>query len=128
MDDRDPLCLDDIKMSPGSHHSHNGRDRDLLDRHLDSLSMSSASSACSALSWDGSPSSLSCRAVIELKKEPCEDLEEDDEHEVSKTSHLLGHNYSIKVVRHRFTFFRFFAKLNFRFFFYFFFLLFTFYD
>ncbi|XP_011499687.1 PREDICTED: Krueppel-like factor 7 [Ceratosolen solmsi marchali] len=77
-DERDPLCLEDIKLSPGD-HSHNGRDRDLLDRHLDSLSMSSASSACSALSWDGSPS-LSCRALI-LKKEPSEDLEEDEEHE-----------------------------------------------
>ncbi|XP_044589055.1 Krueppel-like factor 6 [Cotesia glomerata] len=77
-DDRDPLCLDDIKFSPGD-HNHNGRDRDLLDRHLDSLSMSSASSACSALSWDGSPT-LSCRALI-LKKEPSEDLEEDEEHE-----------------------------------------------
>ncbi|XP_032451830.1 Krueppel-like factor luna isoform X2 [Nasonia vitripennis] len=77
-DDRETLCLEDIKLSPGD-HSHNGRDRDLLDRHLDSLSMSSASSACSALSWDGSPS-LSCRALI-LKKEPSEDLEEDEEHE-----------------------------------------------
>ncbi|XP_058805233.1 Krueppel-like factor luna [Phymastichus coffea] len=77
-DDRETICLDDIKLSPGD-HSHNGRDRDLLDRHLDSLSMSSASSACSALSWDGSPS-LSCRALI-LKKEPSEDLEEDEEHE-----------------------------------------------
>lgn len=78
-DERDPLCLDDIKFSPGDHND-NGRDRDLLDRHLDSLSMSSASSACSALSWDSSPS-LSCTAVI-LKKEPSEDLEEDEEHEV----------------------------------------------
>ncbi|RLU27609.1 hypothetical protein DMN91_001413 [Ooceraea biroi] len=76
-DERDPLCLDDIKFSP-SDHNDNGRDRDLLDRHLDSLSMSSASSACSALSWDSSPS-LSCTALI-LKKEP-EDLEEDEEHE-----------------------------------------------
>ncbi|KAL7298181.1 hypothetical protein TKK_0009177 [Trichogramma kaykai] len=76
-DDRDTLCLDEMKLSPGD-HSHNGRDRD-LDRHLDSLSMSSASSACSALSWDGSPS-LSCRALI-LKKESSEDLEEDEEHE-----------------------------------------------
>lgn len=78
-DERDPLCLDDIKFSP-SDHNDNGRDRDLLDRHLDSLSMSSASSACSALSWDSSPS-LSCTALI-LKKEPSEDLEEDEEHEV----------------------------------------------
>lgn len=78
-DERDPLCLDDIKFSPGDHND-NGRDRDLLDRHLDSLSMSSASSACSALSWDSSPS-LSCTALI-LKKEPSEDLEEDEEHEV----------------------------------------------
>ncbi|XP_046734533.1 Krueppel-like factor 6 [Diprion similis] len=76
-DDRDPLGLEDIKFSPGD-HNHN-RDRDLLDRHLDSLSMSSASSACSALSWDSSPS-LSCRALI-LKKEPSEDLEEDEEQE-----------------------------------------------
>ncbi|XP_066592084.1 Krueppel-like factor luna isoform X2 [Prorops nasuta] len=76
--DRDPLCLEDIKLSPGD-HNHNGRDRDLLDRHLDSLSMSSASSACSALSWD-SPPSLSCTAVI-VKKEPSEDLEEYEEHE-----------------------------------------------
>ncbi|XP_051166232.1 Krueppel-like factor 6 isoform X1 [Leptopilina boulardi] len=74
-DDRDPLCLEDIKFSSGD-HNHNGRDRDLLDRHLDSLSMSSASSACSALSWDSSPS-LSCTALI-LKKEPSEDLEEDE--------------------------------------------------
>lgn len=78
-DERDPLCLDDIKFSPGDHND-SGRDRDLLDRHLDSLSMSSASSACSALSWDSSPS-LSCTALI-LKKEPSEDLEEDEEHEV----------------------------------------------
>ena len=77
-EDRETLCLDDIKFSPGD-HNHNGRDRDLLDRHLDSLSMSSASSACSALSWDSSPS-LSCTALI-LKKEPSEDLEEDEEHE-----------------------------------------------
>ncbi|XP_014480192.1 PREDICTED: uncharacterized protein LOC106747309 isoform X2 [Dinoponera quadriceps] len=77
-DERDPLCLDDIKFSPGDHND-NGRDRDLLDRHLDSLSMSSSSSACSALSWDSSPS-LSCTALI-LKKEPSEDLEEDEEHE-----------------------------------------------
>ncbi|KYQ59210.1 hypothetical protein ALC60_01796 [Trachymyrmex zeteki] len=77
-DERDPLCLDDIKFSPGDHND-SGRDRDLLDRHLDSLSMSSASSACSALSWDSSPS-LSCTALI-LKKEPSEDLEEDEEHE-----------------------------------------------
>ncbi|KAK0177168.1 hypothetical protein PV328_001246 [Microctonus aethiopoides] len=77
-DDRDPLCLDDMKFSPGD-HNHNGRDRDLLDRHLDSLSMSSASSACSALSWDSSPT-LSCRTLV-LKKEPSEDLEEDEEHE-----------------------------------------------
>ncbi|KAJ8687921.1 hypothetical protein QAD02_023716 [Eretmocerus hayati] len=77
-DERDPLGLDDIKQSPGD-YSHNGRDRDSFDRHLDSLSMSSASSACSALSWDGSPA-LSCRALI-LKKEPNEDLEEDEEHE-----------------------------------------------
>lgn len=75
-DDRDSLCLDDIKFSD---HNHNGRDRDLLDPHLDSLSMSSASSACSALSCDSSPS-LSCTALI-LKKEPSEDLEEDEEHE-----------------------------------------------
>ena len=68
----DEMSLDDMKMSP----SHNGRDRD-AERHLDSLSMSSVSSACSALSWDGSPS-LSCRT---LKKEP-EDLEEDEAHEV----------------------------------------------
>lgn len=83
MDDRDPLsCLeDDMNLSPSDHHSHNGRDRDLLDRHLDSLSMSSASSACSALSWDGSPS-MSCRALI-IKKEPSLDLEEDEEHEVN---------------------------------------------
>lgn len=81
-DERDPLCLDDIKFSPGDHND-NGRDRDLLDRHLDTLSMSSASSACSALSWDSSPS-LSCTALI-LKKEPSEDLEEDEEHEVCCT-------------------------------------------
>ena len=78
-DDRDPLCIEDMKIVPGD-HSHNGRDRDLLDRHLDSLSMSSASSACSALSWDSSPS-LSCTALI-LKKEPSDYLEEDEEHEV----------------------------------------------
>lgn len=78
-EDRETLCLDDIKFSPGD-HNHNGRDRDLLDRHLDSLSMSSSSSACSALSWDSSPS-VSCTAFI-LKKEPSEDLEEDEEHEV----------------------------------------------
>ncbi|KAF7380863.1 hypothetical protein HZH66_014239 [Vespula vulgaris] len=77
-DDRETLCLEDIKFGPGD-HNHNGRDRDLLDRHLDSLSMSSASSACSALSWDSSPS-LSCTTLI-LKKEPSEDLEEDEEHE-----------------------------------------------
>ncbi|KAK1121385.1 hypothetical protein K0M31_010187 [Melipona bicolor] len=77
-EDRETLCLDDIKFSPGD-HNHNGRDRDLLDRHLDSLSMSSSSSACSALSWDSSPS-VSCTAFI-LKKEPSEDLEEDEEHE-----------------------------------------------
>lgn len=75
-EDRETLCLDDIKFSPGD-HNHNGRDRDLLDRHLDSLSMSSSSSACS---WDSSPS-VSCTAFI-LKKEPSEDLEEDEEHEV----------------------------------------------
>ncbi|KOX77677.1 Krueppel-like factor 7 [Melipona quadrifasciata] len=67
-----------MEFSPGD-HNHNGRDRDLLDRHLDSLSMSSSSSACSALSWDSSPS-VSCTAFI-LKKEPSEDLEEDEEHE-----------------------------------------------
>lgn len=78
-EDRETICLDDIKFSPGD-HNHNGRDRDLLDRHLDSLSMSSSSSACSALSWDSSPS-VSCTAFI-LKKEPSEDLEEDEEHEV----------------------------------------------
>ncbi|XP_014605831.1 PREDICTED: Krueppel-like factor 6 isoform X2 [Polistes canadensis] len=77
-DERETLCLEDIKFGP-SDHNHNGRDRDLLDRHLDSLSMSSASSACSALSWDSSRS-LSCTALI-LKKEPSEDLEEDEEHE-----------------------------------------------
>ncbi|XP_015127225.1 Krueppel-like factor 6 isoform X1 [Diachasma alloeum] len=77
-DDRDPVCLDEMKYSPGD-HNHNGRDRDLLDRHLDSLSMSSASSACSVLSWDSSPT-LSYRALI-LKKESSEDLEEDEEHE-----------------------------------------------
>lgn len=75
-DERDPLCLDDIKFSPGDHNDN----KDLLDRHLDSLSMSSSSSACSALSWDSSPS-LSCTALI-VKKEPSEDLEEDEEHEV----------------------------------------------
>ena len=85
-DDRETICLEDIKLSPG-HHSHNGRDRDLLDRHLDSLSMSSASSACSGLSWDGSPA-LSCRALI-LKKEPSEDLEEDEEHEVSNADNWI---------------------------------------
>lgn len=73
-DDRD-LCLEDMKFSPGD-HIHNGRDRDLLD----SLSMSSGSSACSALSWDSSPPVLSCRTVP-LKKELSEDLEEDEEHE-----------------------------------------------
>ncbi|XP_034937885.1 Krueppel-like factor 6 [Chelonus insularis] len=77
-DDVDPLCLDDIKFSPGD-DNHNGRDRDLLDRNLDSLSMSSSSSACSALSWDSSPT-FSYRALI-VKKEPSEDLEEDEEHE-----------------------------------------------
>lgn len=75
-----------MKFSPGE-HNHNGRDRDLLDRHLDSLSMSSASSACSALSWDSSPT-LSCRALI-LKKEPSEDLEEDEEHEVRIDVYIL---------------------------------------
>lgn len=66
-----------MKFSPGD-HIHNGRDRDLLD----SLSMSSGSSACSALSWDSSPPVLSCRTVP-LKKELSEDLEEDEEHEVN---------------------------------------------
>ncbi|XP_076286383.1 Krueppel-like factor 6 isoform X2 [Lasioglossum baleicum] len=77
-EDTETLCFDDIKFSPGD-LNHNGRDGDLLDRHLDSLSMSSSSSACSALSWDSSPS-FSYTAFI-LKKEPSEDLEEDEEQE-----------------------------------------------
>ena len=98
-EDRETLCLDDIKFSPGD-HNHNGRDRDLLDRHLDSLSMSSSSSACSALSWDSSPS-VSCTAFI-LKKEPSEDLEEDEEHEVRPFAgfacYILS-NISFAVIR-----------------------------
>ncbi|PNF43693.1 hypothetical protein B7P43_G14617 [Cryptotermes secundus] len=55
----DPLTLDELNLS---------------ERHLDTLSMSSASSACSGVSWD---SSLSCAVLV--KKEPVEDDEEDEE-------------------------------------------------
>uniref|UniRef100_A0A1B6G7W6 C2H2-type domain-containing protein n=2 Tax=Proconiini TaxID=565685 RepID=A0A1B6G7W6_9HEMI len=51
-----PLTLDELNLS---------------ERHLDSLSLSSASSACSGVSWD---SSLSCAVLV--KKEP---MDEDDE-------------------------------------------------
>lgn len=55
----DPLTLDELNLS---------------ERHLDTLSMSSASSACSGVSWD---SSLSCAVLV--KKEPVEDDEDDEE-------------------------------------------------
>lgn len=55
----DPLTLDELNLS---------------ERHLDTLSMSSASSACSGVSWD---SSLSC-AVLVKKEHPDEG---NDEHE-----------------------------------------------
>ncbi|XP_059615813.1 Krueppel-like factor 7 [Phlebotomus argentipes] len=54
----DPLCLDEINLG---------------ERPLDSLSMSSASSACSGVSWD---SSLSCAVVV--KKERLDDEYEDN--------------------------------------------------
>lgn len=54
----DPLTLDELNLS---------------ERHLDTLSMSSASSACSGVSWD---SSLSCAVLV--KKEP---VDEDEEYE-----------------------------------------------
>lgn len=53
-----PLTLDELNLS---------------ERGLDSLSLSSASSACSGVSWD---SSLSCAVLV--KKEP---VDEDDEDE-----------------------------------------------
>ena len=55
----DPLTLDELNLS---------------ERHLDTLSMSSASSACSGVSWD---SSLSCAVLV--KKEPVDEDEEDEE-------------------------------------------------
>lgn len=55
----DPLTLDELNIS---------------DKHLDSLSLSSASSACSGVSWD---SSLSCAVLV--KKEPMEDEEEEED-------------------------------------------------
>ena len=55
----DPLTLDDLNLS---------------ERHLDTLSMSSASSACSGVSWD---SSLSCAVLV--KKEPVDEDEEDED-------------------------------------------------
>lgn len=54
-----PLTLDELNLN---------------ERHLDSLSLSSASSACSGLSWG---SSLSCAVVV--KKEPMEDDEEEED-------------------------------------------------
>src|SRR5215510_10538899 len=53
----DPLSLDELNLS---------------ERHLDTLSMSSASSACSGVSWD---SSVSCAVLV--KKEPVEEDEDD---------------------------------------------------
>lgn len=53
----DPLCLDEFP-----------------ERHLDSLSTSPASSACSGVSWD---SSLSCAVLI--KQEPVDDEDEDED-------------------------------------------------
>ncbi|PSN32941.1 hypothetical protein C0J52_25985 [Blattella germanica] len=58
----DPLTLDELNLG---------------ERHLDTLSMSSASSACSGVSWD---SSLSCAVLV--KKEPV-DEDDDDEDEDS---------------------------------------------
>lgn len=55
----DPLSLDDLNLS---------------ERHLDTLSMSSASSACSGVSWD---SSVSCAVLV--KKEPVEEDEDDED-------------------------------------------------
>jgi krueppel-like factor 6/7 len=55
----DPLTLDELNLG---------------ERHLDSLSMSSASSACSGVSWD---SSLSCAVLV--KKEPVQDEEEEED-------------------------------------------------
>jgi krueppel-like factor 6/7 len=55
----DPLTLDELNLS---------------ERHLDTLSMSSASSACSGVSWD---SSLSCAVLV--KKEPVEEDEDDED-------------------------------------------------
>ncbi|XP_067003451.1 Krueppel-like factor luna [Anabrus simplex] len=56
----DPLTLDELNLS---------------ERPLDTVSLSSASSACSGVSWDSS--SLSCAVLV--KKEPVEDEEEDEE-------------------------------------------------
>ncbi|KAJ4437753.1 hypothetical protein ANN_13691 [Periplaneta americana] len=69
----DPLTLDELNLS---------------ERHLDTLSMSSASSACSGVSWD---SSLSCAVLV--KKEPVEEEEEDDDDEdaVSSSSDSRRH-------------------------------------
>jgi krueppel-like factor 6/7 len=56
----DPLSLDDLNLS---------------ERHLDTLSTSSASSACSGVSWD---SSVSCAVLV--KKEPVEEDDDEDEY------------------------------------------------
>jgi krueppel-like factor 6/7 len=72
----DPLTLDELNLS---------------ERHLDSLSMSSASSACSGVSWD---SSLSCAVLV--KKEPVQDEDEepdDDCYEDALSSSSDGRRY-----------------------------------
>lgn len=73
----DPLCLEDFS-----------------DRHLDSLSTSPASSACSGVSWD---SSLSCAVLI--KQEPVDDDDEDgdDSCEETKTG-ARDKKYELKIV------------------------------
>lgn len=83
----DPLCLDEFGL--------------LGERHLDSLSMSSASSSCSGTSWD---SSLSC-AVVVKKERMDEDYEDNsdgyEDHEkmekcMSKNIHIINSHRSNK--------------------------------
>lgn len=70
----DPICLEDLNLG---------------ERHLDSLSTSSASSGCSGVSWD---SALSCAVVV--KKERLDDDDDENNSDSYDENHHINHTHN----------------------------------